>query len=71
MAKILVIVEQLDGKLNDGAANTVSAAAAFGGDVDVLVLAADTAAIAAEAVQITGVSKALSLASSASEHALA
>ncbi|KRG66256.1 electron transfer flavoprotein subunit beta [Stenotrophomonas humi] len=71
MAKILVIAEHLDGKLNSAVAKTVSAAAAVGGDIDVLVLAADPAAIAAEAAQIAGVSKVLTLANPANEHALA
>ncbi len=71
MAKILVIAEHLDGKLNSAVAKTVSAAAAIGGEIDVLVLAADPAAIAAEAAQITGVSKVLTLANPANEHALA
>ena len=71
MAKILVIAEHLDGKLNSAVAKTVSAAAAVGGDIDVLVLAADPAAVAAEAAQIAGVSKVLTLANAANEHALA
>jgi electron transfer flavoprotein alpha subunit len=71
MAKILVIAEHLDGKLNSAVAKTVSAAAAVGGDIDVLVLAADPAGIAAEAAQITGVSKVLTLANPANAHALA
>ncbi len=71
MAKILVIAEHLDGKLNSAVAKTVSAATAVGGDIDVLVLAADPAAIAAEAAQIAGVSKVLTIANPANEHALA
>ncbi len=71
MSKILVIAEHLDGKLNSAVAKTVSAAAAVGGDIDVLVLAADPAAIAAEAAQIAGVSKVLTLANPANAHALA
>ena len=71
MAKILVIAEHLDGNLNSAVAKTVSAAAAVGGEIDVLVLAADPAAIAAEAAQIAGVSKVLTLANPANEHALA
>ena len=71
MAKILVIAEHLDGKLNSAVAKTVSAAAAIGGDIDVLVLAADPAAIAAEAAQIAGVGKVLTIANPANEHALA
>ena len=71
MSKILVIAEHLDGKLNSAVAKTVSAAAAIGGDIDVLVLAADPAAIAAEAAQIAGVGKVLTLANPANEHAVA
>lgn len=71
MSKILVIAEHLDGKLNSAVAKTVSAAAAIGGDIDVLVLAADPAAIAAEAAQITGVGKVLTIANPANQHAVA
>lgn len=71
MSKILVIAEHLDGKLNNAVAKTVSAATAVGGDIDVLVLAADPAGIAAEAAQIAGVSKVLTLANPANAHALA
>ncbi|MCL7714943.1 electron transfer flavoprotein subunit alpha/FixB family protein [Stenotrophomonas mori] len=71
MAKILVIAEHLDGKLNSAVAKTVSAAAAVGGDIDVLVLAADPAGVAAEAAQIAGVNRVLTLANPANAHALA
>ncbi len=71
MAKILVIAEHLDGKLNSAVAKTVSAAAAVGGDIDVLVLAADPAAVAAQAAQIAGVGKVLTVANPANEHAVA
>ena len=47
MAKILVIAEHLDGKLNSAVAKTVSAATAVGGDIDVLVLAAAAALLEA------------------------
>ncbi|OZB52473.1 MAG: electron transfer flavoprotein subunit alpha [Stenotrophomonas sp. 14-69-23] len=71
MSKILVIAEHLDGKLNSAVAKTVSAAAAIGGDIDVLVLADDPAAIAAEAAQIAGVGKVLTIANPANQHAVA
>jgi len=71
MTKILVIAEHLDGKLNSAVAKTVSAAAAIGGDIDVLVLAADPAGVAAEAAQIAGVGKVLTLANPANAHAIA
>ena len=71
MAKILVIAEHLDGKLNSAVAKTVSAATAVGGDIHVLVLAADPTAIAAEAALIAGISKVLTIANPANEQALA
>ena len=71
MAKILVIAEHLDGQLNAAVAKTVSAAAAIGGEIDVLVLAADPAGVAAQAAQITGVSKVLTIANPANANALA
>ena len=70
MAKILVIADHLDGKLNSAVAKTVSAAAAIGGDIDVLVLAADPAAVAAEAAQLAGVSKVLTIANAANANAI-
>jgi len=71
MAKILVIAEHLDGKLNSAVAKTVSAAAAIAGDIDVLVLAADPASVAAEAAQIAGVGRVLTVANPANAHAIA
>ncbi|MCE4369632.1 electron transfer flavoprotein subunit alpha/FixB family protein [Xanthomonas hortorum] len=71
-AKVLVIAEHLGGKLNSSTARTVSAAVALKPDaIDVAVLAADPAAIAAEAAQITGVTKVLAVANPANEHAIA
>ena len=71
MSKILVIAEHLDGKLNSAVAKTVAAAAAIGGDIDVLVLAVDPAIVAAQAAQIAGVSRVLTIANAANEHAIA
>ncbi|MBB1115628.1 electron transfer flavoprotein subunit alpha/FixB family protein [Stenotrophomonas sp. W1S232] len=71
MSKVLVIAEHLHGQLNAAVAKTVTAAAAIGGDVDVLVLAADPAAVAAQAAQIAGVSRVLTIANPANEHAIA
>ncbi len=71
-AKVLVIAEHLDGKLNASTAKTVSAAAAVKADaIDVVVLAADPAAVAAEAAQITGVTKVLAVANAANANAIA
>lgn len=72
MTKILVVAEHHDGKLNAATAKTVSAAAAISGaSIDVLVLAADPAAAAAEAAQLAGVTKVLTVANPANAQALA
>ena len=71
-AKVLVIAEHLDGKLNASTAKTVSAAAAVNADaIDVVVLAADPTAVAAEAAQIAGVAKVLTVANTANANAIA
>ena len=71
MAKILVIAEHLDGQLNAAVAKTVTAAAAIGGEIDVLVLAADPTAVADQAAKIAGVNKVLTIANPANTHAVA
>lgn len=72
MSKVLVIAEHLDGKLNAATAKTVSAALALKPDsIDIAVLASDPAAVAAEAAQIAGVAKILTVANPANAHALA
>ena len=72
MSKVLVIAEHADGKLNAATAKTVSAALALKPDsIDIAVLAADPAAVAAEAAQIAGVGKVLTVAHPANQHALA
>ncbi|CAN7178664.1 electron transfer flavoprotein subunit alpha/FixB family protein [Pseudoxanthomonas sp. LjRoot143] len=72
MAKVLVIAEHLDGKLNASTAKTVSAAAAVGAEaIDVVVLAADPATVAADAAQIAGVTKVLAVANAANANAIA
>ena len=72
MGKVLVIAEHHDGKLNAATAKTVSAALALKpGSIDIVVLAADPAAIAAEATQIAGVAKVLAVANPANAHAIA
>jgi electron transfer flavoprotein alpha subunit len=72
MSKILVIAEHLDGKLNSSTARCVTCAKQIGADsIDVLVLAADPAGIAAEAAKIEGVSNVLTVARAENAHALA
>lgn len=72
MAKILIVAEHLDGKLNAATAKCVSAAKAVNPDaIDIVVLATDPAAVAAEAARIEGVSKVLAVANPANAHAIA
>jgi electron transfer flavoprotein alpha subunit len=72
MSKILVIAEHLGGKLNPSTARAVSAAAAVKpGAIDVLVLADNADAIAAEAAKIEGVSRVLTATRAENAHALA
>jgi electron transfer flavoprotein alpha subunit len=72
MSKVLIIAEHLGGKLNASTAKCVSAAQALNPDsIDILVLAADPAGVAAEAIQIAGVAKVLAVSNPANAHAIA
>jgi electron transfer flavoprotein alpha subunit len=59
MSKILVVADHAEGKLNAGVAKTMSAAQQIGGDVHVLVLAADGKAVGDQAAKLAGVSQVL------------
>ena len=72
MAKVLIVAEHLDGKLNAVTAKCVSAAQALNAEsIDIVVLAADPAAVAAEAAQIAGVARVLTVANAANAHPIA
>ena len=72
MAKVLIVAEHLGGKLNAATAKCVSAAHALSPEsIDVVVLAADPVAVAAEAAQIAGVAKVLTVANAANANAIA
>ena len=72
MSKVLIVAEHLGGKLNASTAKCVSAARAVQPEaIDVVVLAADPAAIAAEAAQIEGVSRVLAVANPANANPIA
>jgi electron transfer flavoprotein alpha subunit len=72
MSKVLIVAEHLDGKLNASTARCVTCAKDFKAEsIDVVVLAADVATIAAESAKIDGVSKALTVARAENAHALA
>ena len=72
MSKVLIIAEHLDGKLNAATAKCVTAAKALNPAViDVVVLAADPAGVAAEAATLDGVTRVRTLANAANAHAIA
>lgn len=71
MPKILVIAEHADGKLSAAVSKTVSAASQIGGEVHVAVFAVAGAAVGAQAAQIAGVTKVLTVDNAANGHALA
>ena len=72
MSKVLIVAEHQDGVLNSSTAKCVSAAQALSPEViDIVVLAADPSAVAAEAASLAGVSRVLTVASDANAHAVA
>ena len=72
MAKILVVAEHANGKLNPSTAKCVSCAAGIqGAEIDVAVLAADAAAVAKEAAAIQGVKRVLKIENAANAEPLA
>ncbi len=72
MSKVLIVAEHLNGKLNASTAKCVSAAKALNPDsIDIVVLAADPAGIAAEAAQIAGVAKVVTVTNAANANAIA
>ena len=72
MSKVLIVAEHLDGKLNGATARCVAAAQALKPEsIDIVVLAADPAGVAAEAALIAGVARVLTVADAANAHAIA
>jgi electron transfer flavoprotein alpha subunit len=72
MSKVLIVAEHLDGKLNASTAKCVSAARALSpASIDIVVIAADPAGVAAEAAQLAGVAKVLTVANAANANAIA
>jgi len=72
MSKVLIVAEHLGGKLNASTAKCVSAAKALSPDtIEVVVLAADPSAVAAQAAQIAGVTRVLAVANPANANAIA
>ena len=72
MGKVLIVAEHSNGKLNAATAKCVSAAQALSPEaIDIVVLAADPASVAAEAAQIAGVARVLTVANPANANAIA
>ncbi len=74
MSKVLIVAEHADGKLNASTAKCVSAAQALSpAAIEIVVLAADPAAVAvaAEAASIAGVTKVITIANVANAQAIA
>ena len=72
MSKVLIVAEHLAGKLNASTAKCVSAAQALKPElIDVVVLAADPAGVAAEAAQIAGIARVLVVSNAANANAIA
>jgi len=72
MSKVLIVCEHLDGKLNASTAKCVSAAKALNPEaIDIVVLAADPAGVAAEAAKISGVARVLTVTNAANANAIA
>jgi electron transfer flavoprotein alpha subunit len=72
MSRVLIIAEHLNGQLNGATARCVSCATALKADaIDVLVLSDAGHAVAAQAAQISGVSKVLVADNAANAHAIA
>ncbi|HHW4679541.1 MAG TPA: electron transfer flavoprotein subunit alpha/FixB family protein [Xylella sp.] len=72
MTNILVIAEHADGQLNAATAKTVGAALALSPKtIDIAVLAASPDSIAAQAAQIAGVTRVLTIADTANMHPIA
>ncbi len=72
MSRILIVAEHLDGKLNGSTAKCVSAAAALSPEaIDIVVLAADPTAVAAEAAKLEGVTRVRTVSNDANTPVLA
>lgn len=72
MAKILIVAEHADGKLNPATAKCVACASKIeGAEIDVAVLAADAGAIATEAAAIQGVKRVIKVENAANAEPLA
>ena len=71
MSKVLIVAEHDGSKLNPSTAKCVTCARGIAGaDITVVVCAADAAAVAAQAAQLTGVTRVLTVENPANAHLL-
>lgn len=68
---ILILVEHEAGEIRPATLNVISAAAAIGGDIDLLVGGSDVGSVASKAAQIPGIARVLVADNAAYEHELA
>ena len=72
MSKVLIVAEHLGGQLNASTAKCVTAAQALSPEsIDVLVLADDASAVAAEGAKLSGVARVLAVSNAANANAIA
>ena len=71
MSRVLIVAEHANGKLNPATAKCVSCATAVGGDIDILVLAANASDVASQAAALQGVKKVLTLENAANAEPVA
>jgi electron transfer flavoprotein alpha subunit len=72
MARVLIVAEHANGKLNPSTAKCVTCASTIqGAEIDIAVLAADAAAVAKEAAAIQGVKRVLKIENPANVEPLA
>ncbi|HVN43316.1 MAG TPA: electron transfer flavoprotein subunit alpha/FixB family protein, partial [Steroidobacteraceae bacterium] len=71
MSKVLIVAEHDGAKLNPATAKCVACARGIAGaEITIAVCAADAAAVAAQAAQLSGVTKVVTLENPANAHAL-
>ena len=71
MSRVLIVAEHANGKLNPATAKCVSCATAVGGEIDILVLAANASDVASQAAALQGVKKVLTLENAANAEPVA
>lgn len=71
MGRILIVGQLVDNQLDNGVSKTVAAAKAIGGDIDVVILAADSSVAAGQASKLDGITRVLQVDRAENLHGLA